>query len=302
MRVLEMTHHEAQLWLEAQGFKRAESSRWWWFPPAHRGTSILVRLYSMTVWQVQVVGPIPRVYNPLTDFNPGSRAIHWEFISPVANDFTELPQAVHHALVAYDQALEKGLNGLSAWGARTHDSYFTGTADILESIESSSGPPFDPSDEDERDERWRSVIHGSRTVWAAKPHHMVQVEASKILFMEGNLWNFEHAAAILQFIKDGQPSMSEELHNPQPLRLPAGRIHRITAADVKSTQRDAREGTLEYQHGMTKPWERSDIGSYYAQLVDGNHRASAAMLSGESWMPVYVAENSMGDVRKKDLL
>ena len=40
------------------------------------------------------------------------------------------------------------------------DSYFTGTADILDSIKSSTPSHFDSSDEDTRQPQWRSVIHG----------------------------------------------------------------------------------------------------------------------------------------------
>ena len=85
------------------------------------------------------------------------------------------------------------------------------------------------------------------------------------------------------------------------MRLPAGRVYRISAEEVRQSEKYEERGELQDQMGMTEPWEQGDVGTYYAQLIDGNHRAAAALALGEPSIWVYVAENSMANVRKKDL-
>ena len=182
---------------------------------------------------------------------------------------------------------------LRAWGREEFK--FVGTEDIVDDIrDRPSDLVFDPSDEDERESRWRSVIWGRNVRWAAKKGHMVQIPRANVLFIEGNQWNPEHAVAIYQYMNDNRGSM-------EPIRLPAARVYRITSAEVKQSEKYEAEGELEEQMGMTEPWTPADIGSYYGQLIDGNHRAAAALAFGEPFIWVYCAENSMGEVRKKDL-
>ena len=50
----------------------------------------------------------------------------------------------------------------------------------------------------------------------------------------------------------------------------------------------------------TRTRTRTEQGEYYAQLLDGNHRAAAALLAGEPYIYVYVGENYRANVRKKD--
>ena len=134
----------------------------------------------------------------------------------------------------------------------------------------------------------RSNIQGRNVSWYAESPYVVWIDAEKILFMDGNLWRASHAAGIAQGMRDGCS-----------FEPPAGRVHRLDAAAVKSTQDAAKRGDLE-GHNMVRPYTKRDIGTYYAQLIDGNHRAAAAMVLGESRIPVYVGENYRSEIRKKD--
>ena len=168
------------------------------------------------------------------------------------------------------------------------NNYFVGTQGVLEAVEDASpnnrnfSPPSRAGD--------MSVFEGRRVGWLNWPNYIVAVDADKVLFMEGNLWNFGHAAAILDHLR----------HGGRYLETPAARVNRVNADYVKRTEAAARAGTLEEQYGMTKPWTRRDIGTYYAQLLDGNHRAAAAMAYGEPFIYVYVGDNYRQNIYKKD--
>ena len=180
---------------------------------------------------------------------------------------------------------------------RSREFKFESTQPVLDAIESAepsheflpAGGNFEPVDP----ERFSGdpLYRVRKVTWVASEGYLVRIPVENILFMEGNQWGFEHAAGLLEGILDGSNTM---------LEAPAGRVHRITAADVKQTEKYEKAGELSYQMSMTSPWTKADIGSYYAQLVDGNHRAAAAILAGEPYIYVYVAENSRENVRKKD--
>lgn len=180
-----------------------------------------------------------------------------------------------------------------AWGREEFK--FIGTGDIVEQIRSlDTDRVFDPSEDEDREPRWRSVIYGQNVKWAAKPGHMLQIPRANVEFMPENIWDLEHAASIYRYMREMRSSM-------EPIRLPAGRVHRVTVADVKMSERFEAEGELDEQLGMTEPWTWDEVGTYETRLVDGNHRAAAALALGEPYIWIYVAENSMGEVRKKDL-
>ncbi len=133
------------------------------------------------------------------------------------------------------------------------------------------------------------TFQGRRVGWWSQGPYVVEVSADDVVFMDGNIWNFEHAAGVMEAMAHGEC-----------FELPAARIHRITASDVEDTQAMAKRGDLLEQWSMVRPWTRADIGSYRAQLLDGNHRAAAAMALGEQHLWVYVGENYRAEVRKKD--
>ena len=135
------------------------------------------------------------------------------------------------------------------------------------------------------------VYAGRRVRWIGTPGKMVKIPAANILTMEGNSWHFGYAACLRDRIRDGDAYLG----------APAGRIYRVTAAEVKLTEKYERSGDLGYQVGMTRPWTRADVGDYHAQLLDGNHRAIAAIAAGEPYIWVYCGENYLANVRKKDL-
>jgi hypothetical protein len=54
---------------------------------------------------------------------------------------------------------------------------------------------------------------------------------------------------------------------------------------------------------MRKPRQKSDVGSYYATLIDSNYRALAAIAFGKPAVPVSRRrKNHRDDVRKEDFL
>lgn len=132
------------------------------------------------------------------------------------------------------------------------------------------------------------LIKGRRIDWAMTTPYVIEVPAEKIEFMEGNMWNFDHAAALLELIERGERPV---------FSMPAGRVYRIEDDDVQDTQEDFAAGELMYQRSMVRPWEPSDVGEFHAQLLDGNHRALAAIAAGEPSVPVIVSENYRPAIR-----
>lgn len=177
---------------------------------------------------------------------------------------------------------------------RGHSEFkFSSTEEIVDAVkETVTERQFDPSVEDDRAPKFRSVLWSDHVRWVAQKGKMVRIPRANVLFMEGNQWDIEHAASIYQYLVEGGTG---------PIRYPAGRVYRVAKSDVAQSEKFEEEGELEYQLGMTEPWDESDIGNYYAQLVDGNHRAAAALAFGESFIWVYVGENTLENVRKKDL-
>lgn len=169
-------------------------------------------------------------------------------------------------------------------------SFFVGTDDILESIAESCADDSFVEPIEDPDARG-STFEGDKVNWWSDSSYVVMVATSRILFMDGNQWNQEHGAGVIASMRAGNV-----------FEIPAGRVYRITANDVKESKRLAKKCELEEQLGMERPWDSEDVGQYYAQLLDGNHRAAAAMILGEDSIPVYVSENYRDNIRKKDWL
>jgi hypothetical protein len=179
------------------------------------------------------------------------------------------------------------------WGRSQPEWYFEGTQDILDVIDDAE-PNYEHVELEERDEvleSGRDIIDGRKVTWLHNTPYTVLVPVEKIQFMEGNLWNMPHAAALLD----------EAANRDVVFEVPAARFYRIDADDVARTSRYEEEDELSYQVGMEKPWdEYDDEGTFYVQLVDGNHRAAAAMLMGEEVIPVTVGENYREDVLEEE--
>lgn len=101
-------------------------------------------------------------------------------------------------------------------------------------------------------------LKGRRVTWYRDSSYVIAIPSDHVIFMEGNQWNFRHAAAIRNAMSKGAA-----------FEVPAARI---------------------YKRGRSE---------YFAQLLDGNHRAAAAMSLGEPEIYVYVSENYRGVVPKK---
>ena len=136
----------------------------------------------------------------------------------------------------------------------------------------------------------KATFSGSRMGWAGG-WYVVEVPVERVMFMEGNHWNFAHAAALEELISDGERPV---------FNLPAARLYRISEETVRATQEEDEEGELSYQRGMAEPWDDEDAGTFSVQLLDGNHRALAALAAGEDTIFVTVGENYREDVRDEE--
>lgn len=167
-------------------------------------------------------------------------------------------------------------------------SKYAGTHEVLEAIEFAT-PDYSHVAKPEID-KWDRLFDSGPVTWVGN-HYILAVPVENVNFMEGNIWNFDHAAALVEGIETGSHDI---------FSAPPARVWRIKAGDIKRTQRHARDGDLEYEYGMVVPWDRDDLRSYHAQLVDGNHRAAAAMVAGARYIYVYVLPNHREQVFKKD--
>lgn len=149
--------------------------------------------------------------------------------------------------------------------------------------------PIDEKDVDKED-----LYFGRNFRWdISRSACIVEVPTDKIMFMEDNSWNFDHAEALVDLGRSGD----------RPIFLPpSGRFFRIDKDDYLNSKKYYENGELEYQRGMIKSWSKRDIDSFYVQLIDGNHRALAAMILGEIWIPVAIGPNYRQFVREDEML
>lgn len=130
------------------------------------------------------------------------------------------------------------------------------------------------------------IYRGRRVSWVGTPGVMLRVDADMVIAMAGNSWNPAHLAGLVELIEERRHVYFEP---------PAARVYVISETHVAESQQAYEDGEIEWW-GMTRPWEMSDVGRYYAQLLDGNHRAFAAIAAGEPYVWVYVGENYREDV------
>jgi hypothetical protein len=174
---------------------------------------------------------------------------------------------------------------------------YEGTQELVDLIQSEEIEPtygyLEIITEDDFEPYDRDAVNRDRPVSWLGNHYLLDIPVENIDFMEGNQWYLGHAAALYEGIGDGRIKY---------FRPPAARVYRITASDIKQSQRFERDGELEYQLSMTSPWDKYDLRTYNAQLLDGNHRALAAIAAGADTIPVYVLEGYRENVYKKDWL
>lgn len=214
---------------------------------------------------------------PVTDPTERLNAAY-ELLSEGKGELVESPSAA--AVIREVEALRRGVI------PNAPDWYFDGVSDLLEQLEHTEADDrfIDPA---ELEPSGEPVYRGSRVNWRSQSGYVVEVPVEKIAFMEGNIWNLSHAAALKERIERGD--------RPE-LLVPAARLYRIDADDVERTQRWDEEGELAYQMSMIEPWSDRDAGTFHVQLLDGNHRALAAMAVGEPTVFVTVGENYREDV------
>lgn len=157
--------------------------------------------------------------------------------------------------------------------------------DYVDTHRSASDFANDPDNADE----W---IRGPRgMLWnVGRSPYIALIRADRIQTTDLNPWNFNHAAGLVEYIQGGDAL----------LEPPAARVYRVEESDVPETQQWADAGELEYETGMSEPWEPEDVGELYADLVDGNHRAIAAIVAGAEWIPVYVGPNFQNNVTPEE--
>lgn len=141
------------------------------------------------------------------------------------------------------------------------------------------------------EDREGARLEGRNVDWRVDSNYVVWVPSDQIMFMEGNSWNFGHARALYDLIRSRERPTFD---------LPACRLYRIDRSRVEGTRRAYEQDELDYQYGMEKPWEKRHVGSFFVQLLDGNHRALAAIAAGEERIPVIVGENYREDVKRSE--
>lgn len=177
-------------------------------------------------------------------------------------------------------AFEPRRNG---WGGP--DWYYIGVQEAIDELKSTEPDATYVKTIDVSDDA--HVIDGRRVRWHLDSNYVVWINADKIEFTPGNSWNRAHARALFDLIEAGdRPVFS----------IPAARVYRIDENDVAATVKEDAEDELDAQRGMAKPWKPADVGQLHAFLLDGNHRALAAIAAGEESIPVIVGDNYREDV------
>lgn len=142
---------------------------------------------------------------------------------------------------------------------------------------------FDPDEALEYDEE--QLYYGKRVAWVGAPGVMMHVPAWLVVPMRENIWYPDQLATYYDYITS----------TPEPvLEAPAARIHFVGRSLIEESQQLEDAGELE--PGL-RAWEDEADGLPYAVLLDGNHRAFAAILAGEPYIYVYVAENYRADAK-----
>jgi hypothetical protein len=129
--------------------------------------------------------------------------------------------------------------------------------------------PVDASTVDEED-----IYHGRKVRWVGTPGYMIRIPASRVFPMPENMWFPNQLARYVKAIKEGDL-----------LEAPAARVFVIDQGSILGSLEQVEAGEIEY------PFDESDVGQPYVVLLDGNHRAFAAILSGEPYIWAYVGEN-----------
>jgi hypothetical protein len=226
-------------------------------------------------------------------FAPIARSLkRWEALSHAKQSSVagvRYLQAVHNELV--DAAESAGRKDELPSSLRTRDNPSFGPSGprydaswLLDAGDASCGH-FEPVDIEDVDDD--ELYRGRKVSWIGEPGIMLRIDADNVVPMMGNMWGPDHFACVYEYIKNES--------NPVLSAGPA-RIYEVGEIDVTETQQAEEEGTLGEDGGMSRPWEDRDVGELYAQMLDGNHRAFAAILAGEPYVWVRVAPNYRNDV------
>lgn len=161
------------------------------------------------------------------------------------------------------------------------------TASVVDAVHGAPAEDRDPVPQSFPVHTYERVLRlpQCKMAWIVRDTYEVVIPICNVLFMEGNMWDFPHVRALRRHAQ-----------RDRCLYPPAGRVYQVDEEHVVMSQRYAAAGELEYQMGLSRPWEEHEIGQLYAQLLDGNHRALAALLEGDSHVVVYCGENYREDL------
>lgn len=146
---------------------------------------------------------------------------------------------------------------------------------------------FDP-DSDIEDYSEEQLYDGRVVSWIGNPGVMMRIPADRVIPVLDNMFYPDQIATYYDYIKRNYAP---------PLHAPAARIHFVSDTLVEESQQADDEGLL-HEMGLTRLWSERDIGEPYAVLIDGNHRAFAAILAGAPYIWVYVSANYRKDAEE----
>jgi len=159
--------------------------------------------------------------------------------------------------------------------------------------------------------------YGRNVIWDGYDGRMIRVHPDNIRMMPENIFDADKLAAIVSGI--------DEAHDRVVFTAPYGMVSVITPQDVKESieyedeepfttgdpELDAwlvdpsifdEDEQEELQKSLVKAMERGDgdLGQIIATVRDGNHRAFGALIAGEPYIYMILAEQQMNYLDPKD--
>lgn len=135
------------------------------------------------------------------------------------------------------------------------------------------------------------IYRGRRLLWISdSTNYVVRIPSANLQFSESHRWVPARVASFLEYFR----------LRGKFVTVPAARVWKISEQDVSDTQRLFQADALHQERGMIWPWSPTDIGSYAAQVIVGNHRALAAICAKEPEILVYANESSRKNVDADD--
>lgn len=178
--------------------------------------------------------------------------------------------------------------------------------------------------------RKKDLYFGRNVAWDGEKGRMFQVSASEAVAMEGNIWDEDKLASVVEGIENaddrviftapygtpskidiqtvkesiaykddevgpvyttGDETLDEYLEDPDSYLFDFEQRGGYAAVCVERARIEA-----ELQEALAN--DEGDLGSWTFQIRDGNHRAFGALLAGEPYIWAMVDDNTMQDVNR----